>query len=238
MLPQFYNKIAALNISQHSAVHLQPVESLDFAKSGNAIHLQVTEFGKALSAYPIVFVGEGEQLWAAALTGLTKQQNLFINDAGQWSDDYVPAYVRRYPFVIANIDKGQSTVCIDESYRGFNTDGQGEALFTEAGEHSDYLKQTITFLQDFEQAAVKTKFFCQQLVEFDLLEPMAAKVEPANAERDEVVLQGFQVISRAKLADLSADSLKQLNDNGILELIYYHLASLSQFDALLARYNR
>ncbi len=237
MLPQFYQKIAALNASQHSAIHLQPVERFDFAKSGNAIHLQVSEFAKAMSAYPIVFVGEGEQLWAAALTGLSKARNLFIDDQGQWSEDYVPAYVRRYPFVIANIDKGQAAVCIDEAYSGFNRDGQGDALFTEDGKHSEHLKQTITFLEDFEQAAVKTQFFCQQLVEFDLLEPMAAKVEPANAEREEVVLQGFQVISRQKLANLPAERLKQLNDNGVLELVYYHLASLNQFDALLARYN-
>jgi hypothetical protein len=238
MLPQFYNKIAALNVAQHGAVHMQAVDNHEFAGASNVIHLQVTEFCKALSTYPIVFIGEKDQLWAAALTGLSKEKNLFVDDKGAWSDDYIPAYVRRYPFVIANIDKGKSTVCIDESYSGFNNDGQGEALFTSDGEHSDYLKQTITFLQDFEQAAVKTEFFCQQLMAFDLLEPMSAKVEPKNDQREEVLLQGFSVVSREKLAKLPADTLKQLNDNGILELIYNHLASLEQFDALLARYNR
>lgn len=238
MLPQFYSAIAALNVRQHQAVHIEPPKNQAFAKKGNVIHLQIEEFAKALSEYPIVFIGEGEQLSPAALTGLGEAQNLFVDDNDIWAAGYIPAYVRRYPFVIANIDKGQSTVCIDEAYDGFNTDGQGEALFTDEGEHSDYLNQTIDFLQDFEQAAQRTRFFCQQLNELDLLEPMSAKVEPSNKDRKEVVLQGFQVISRQKLTNLDAQTLKQLTENGVLELIYYHLASLSQFDALLDRYNQ
>jgi hypothetical protein len=238
MLPQFYHKIAALNVKHHSNLYIEPVSQLAFAKSANAVHLQVSEFGKALSAYPIVFTGEKEHLFAAALTGLDKDQNLFVDEDGQWQQGYVPAYVRRYPFVIANKEKDLATVCIDESYDGFNTDALGESLFTSKGEHSAYLKQTITFLEDFEKASVKTQYFCQQLLEYDLLEPMSAQILPTNKQQKQVSVKGFSVVSRDKLAKLSAEQLKTLHDNGVLESIYRHLSSLEQFSGLLARYNR
>lgn len=252
MLPQFYQKIATLNAKQHGGLSLQMPERFDFATGGNVIHLQVWEFVKALSTYPIVFVGEGEQLFARALTGLGEAQNLFIDEAGAWSAAYIPAYVRRYPFIIANIAEGKSTVCIDQDYAGFNREGKGEALFTEQGEQSEFLKQQVAFLKDFEQASAQTRLFCQQLNELDLLEPMSAQIQPkaqpkaqpdaqSEASSDNeapFVVQGFRVVSREKLGKLSAETLKQLNDNGALESIYRHLASLEQFEALLVRYNR
>lgn len=238
MLPQFYNKVTALNVAQHKALHVKPVKSLLFASESDAIYLQVSEFRKALSTYPIVFIGELENLRPLALTGLGNKKNLFVEPEGDWSGVYIPAYVRRYPFVIANVEENKSTVCIDESYMGFNNDGIGEPLFKQDGKHSEFLTKTLTFLEDFEKANTETRFFCQQLVSLDLLEPMKAKIEPNNEKRNQVLLQGFNIVSREKLAELPTEILKQINNNGVLELIYNHLASLEQFEALLARYNR
>ena len=35
------------------------------------------------------------------ILGGEKDQNLYLDDAGKWTARYIPAFVRRYPFVFA-----------------------------------------------------------------------------------------------------------------------------------------
>jgi hypothetical protein len=65
--------------------------------------------------------------------------NSFVGDSGQWrSNTYVPAFIRRYPFVLAQSDNDEFKVCFDEAYAGWNEE-EGRELFAESGENSPYL---------------------------------------------------------------------------------------------------
>ena len=42
---------------------------------------------------------------------------LFVNEAGKWLGKYVPAFLRRYPFVFSSNDEGKNfTLCIDGKF--------------------------------------------------------------------------------------------------------------------------
>ena len=167
-----------------------------------------------------------------ALLGLKKNQNLFVDNAGKWIADYVPAYARRYPFILAIPDpkKNQYTVCIDESYPGFNTAKEGQPLFNAKGEDGPVLKQAVDFLKDYQSHVRLTEAFCKNLADMEILEPMQANVSMKSGQK--FAIAGFQAVSRAKLKELAPKKLVDLAKSDQLELIYCHLQSLSNINNL------
>jgi hypothetical protein len=236
MLPQFYNKASVLNSKQHQNLSLKPISDLSFAAKSNVLFIQANEFTKAMSAFPIVFVGSDEKLAPVVLTGVQQNQNLFVDSTGKWRGEYLPSYIKRFPFIMADGKDDQVVVCIDDSYEGFNENGEGHRLFDDNHQPSQFLKGAIQFLEHFEQSYSETRFLAKTLQELDLLEPLKAEFKPKDPNQGMITVEGFQVVSREQLAKLSGDQLADLRDKGVLELIYHHLGSLKIFDKLLAIY--
>jgi len=230
MLPMFYKSVSAVSLTNHQDACVEPYESFGFAAESNAIAVGISEFAHALSSYPIIFVEAESALLPMVVTGLRDKQNQFVTAEGSWQGAYIPAYVRRYPFVVAEGLDGVLTVCVDEGYPGFNREGRGESLF--AGEQqTPYLIKVTGFLQDYEREMLVTKQFTQCLKELELLEDSQAIIE--RPEQDKSAVGGFKVVSRERLNQLSAGQIQQLQQSGYLELIYQHLISLQQFSVLL-----
>src|SRR5580765_904992 len=99
-----YQSPLALNRERHRDIRLQsgPI-GYRFAHDLNSVPLTTAEFGLVARDYPIVFAGEGNDVsLPAALLGLSANSNLFVDDSGAWiADHYIPAFLRRYPFVSA-----------------------------------------------------------------------------------------------------------------------------------------
>ena len=115
-LPVFYKKVVPLNKEVHSELYIEGIDSYQHTKETNSVYIAAVEFIQAAREYPIVFaVGPDEKLFPVVLLGLEKNKNLFVDKAGKWMADYIPAYVRRYPFILATTDTKNSnfTVCID-----------------------------------------------------------------------------------------------------------------------------
>src|SRR4051812_28210580 len=130
----FYERAIALNRERHQKLRIEPAQNhFAFAAKTNAMLLASTELAEAARDYPIVFVGqEGGPFSLAALVGLRNNENLLVDKSGMWeTGTYVPAFARRYPFVLAEgDDQSVLTVCVDETYTGLNED-RGEPLFDE-----------------------------------------------------------------------------------------------------------
>ena len=237
-LPLFYKKVVPLSKEQHSKLYLEPLEGYGFTKETNSIYIAAIEFPKAANSYPIVFgTDSAEAVFPVALLGLKANQNLFVNNRGKWQTDYIPAYARRYPFILATPDgeNGNFTVCIDEGYTGFNTAKEGQPLFDKKGEQSEILNQAVDFLKDYQTHVQLTTLFCKNLVELDLLEPMQANIEMQSGEK--YAVGGFKCVNREKLKALPADKLAALVKSDQMELIYAHLHSLSNVNVLLSKLN-
>lgn len=233
--PLFYKKVTPLTKERHGNWFLKAETDYKFAAGTNCVYLAAVEFARALREYPIVFGRGGDgNVFPVALLGLKQDQNLYLTEEGYWQALYVPAYVRRYPFVLAEDPDGENfTVCIDEAYPGFNQDRQGDALFMENGEQAPILEQSVEFLKGYQAQIAETAKFCKALDHLGLYDPMQANVKTYSGE--EFALTGFLVVDRSRLKALAPERLAELVRQDYLELIYAHVQSLSNVNTLIDR---
>ena len=102
-LPLFYKELVPLSSIDHADFHARPLDSAAFLVDQHAVPLTSDEFVSACRHYPIVF-SAGDNPVPLALMGLNEGVNTFFDDEGKLIDQvYVPAYIRRYPFILAKL---------------------------------------------------------------------------------------------------------------------------------------
>jgi len=232
MLPMFYKQLTAVSSATHTDLKIE-ITGYRFAVSANVIPVGISEFSQLLFLYSIVFIKADTGYTPVAVVGTDTGQNLFVNNDGDWLVPYMPAYVRRYPFMVASVSEQSQalTVCIDETYPGCNREGRGEALFNQDKSQTDYLQKVSQFLQQFELDSRRNQVFTARLAALDLLESIEVTFTAQGAESGRK-LDGFFVINRERLKQLDQSDVQELHQTGALELIYQHLASLFRFSNL------
>lgn len=235
---QFYTSPEPLSREAHGGLAVQQLERpFAFAAGGHVVPLTVAEFGFAAVSYPIIF-GGGEQM-PLAVMGINTGENMFIKDGTYVVGAYVPAYTRRFPFVLA-ADEAQSrlVVCIERGADIFcdKSKAGSQALFNADGEPSTYTQNAIKFCEDFETERRRTEAFIAMLKELDLFHVREATYQQPNPDGTftQVKLAEYFAVSEDKLNALSAEKLAELRDSGALEKIYNHLTSLVGWDRLIA----
>lgn len=229
-----YEQPVGLHRERHRNLRVGPsAQRYAFARGTNSVLLAASELPQASLHYPCVFVTTDDGPAMAALLGLRDQENLFVDAAGDWQCDcYVPAFVRRYPFVLAQAPGASDcTVCIDESYPGLN-EIDGERLFDAAGRDSPWLDQAKRFLIQFRQEMEASRGFAQRLTELGLLVERAIDYPLAGRSAS---LSGSLVVDEPRLLALPAQEVEALFRPGWLGLIYAHLASLALLPNLALR---
>lgn len=231
----FYAKAVALNRERHQnlKIELQADHFLVSART-NSVLLARGEFADASRDYPIIFVGqEGGPFSCAALVGLNDRENLFVGGDGLWETGaYIPAFIRRYPFVLAGADDAESfTVCIDEAYEGLS-EKKGRELFKEDGSESDYLTSVVEFLKLFHLEMKATAAFASEMAELKLLVPKVVTIERDGQSK---TLDGFWVIDETALNALDDEQTLKLVRSGSMGSIYVHLLSLKNVNHLANR---
>lgn len=238
----FYDNIVALNRERHADLRLKPANGdCSFAANSHFMPLAGTEFYQAAADYPIVFAGDESEPTPVALLGLREGHNAFVNTDGRWRNGtYVPAFVRRYPFVLARGEEGEQdnlTVCVDESYQGFTREeGEGEALFDSEGNQTPMLEKSVGFLQQYLAESERTRTFVKRLVELDML--VRRDVQITDAEGNSYVLRDFRVIEPKKLDELDDETVVELHKSGFLGWIHAHLVSMSRLERMPATINQ
>jgi hypothetical protein len=234
----FYSKPEPLSAETHAKIGLRRIDRpFAFAASSHVVPLTVTEFPQAALSCPIIFAGERYQ--PLAVMGINSNQNLFVTEEGYFQPGvYVPAYVRRYPFVLAGDEaREKMVVCIDRDAPMIG-DLPDVALFDAAGQPTDYTKGCIEFCNNFEVEIRRTESFVNLLKDLDLFETRQANHTPANpdgtpAGPPQLVAEYFAV-SEDKLKALPDEKIRDLINTGALQQIYAHLNSLGGWDRLIA----
>ncbi len=226
-----YGKVVPVNKKMHADLSVKAGDDFEFARTVNSVPLMAVEFQSAATVYPIVFAGDGDKVVPVVVLGARAQENAFLSREGKMDADYIPAFLRRYPFVFSSSDDGKNfTLCIDEGYSGCNKEGRGERLFDADGEQTQYLKSIVDFLQHYQAHHARTEDFCKKLIELNLLETMGAQITPVGGQQ--ITLSGFKTINRERLKALSGEQLRELAQADLLELIYIHLQSIRNFTAI------
>lgn len=229
-----YESAVPLSPTRHGAVWFEPQLDYGFSADINAVPLMAVEFQRAAAEYAIVFAADGGDTLPAAVLGVRPERNLYLSADLQWKANYIPAFIRRYPFVFSASAEGRTlTLCIDESYPGLNREGRGTRLFGDDGRPSAQVEQVLRFLQEFHAHFERTKRFCKRLKDLGLLEPMRALIPTPQGAK--LSLGGFMTVSRERLRALDGETLTSLVRGDELELLYLHLYSLRNFNSVKTR---
>jgi len=230
-----YETPIPVSSARHADASFDPSKNYAFTASINAVPLMAVEFQRAAAEFAIVFAQVGADILPAAVLGVRGEQNLYLSEDAQWRAKYVPAFIRRYPFVFASSEDQQTlTLCIDETCPGFNREGRGQRLFGDDGKPSAYVEQVMKFLQEYQSHFERTRVFCRQLKDLSLLEPMQATVTTPTGTKQG--LGGFLGVKRERLRDLDGETLSKLARTDELELLYLHLHSLRNFNEVTDRF--
>jgi hypothetical protein len=229
----FYERIEALNSEQHQQLRYQRSDPPHaFARDTGTVPLAGVEIPDACRDYPIVFAGPKESLGPVAILG-SGQRNVFVARYGHWETGlYVPAFVRRYPFVLAQQEGGEDlTVCIDAAYPGLSTEA-GEPLFDADGEKTPFLQRTVQFLAEYNAEVERTKAFTARLQELGLLTRRDMQITGAGGTAR---LRGLAVPDEEAVDALTADQRSQLDADGHLMWLHALLISQRNYEKIAVR---
>lgn len=226
-----YETAVPVNPGRHGQWSIEVGGDYAFCRNVNSVPLMQVEFSRAASEYPIVFSGEMDSLMPIVVLGIRSNENIYLTEQGTWDAKYVPAFVRRYPFVFSASDDGNTfTLCIDEVFAGCNQDGRGERIFDEEGKPTPYVQNVLNFLQGYQAEFKRTQEFCKKLRDLDLLESLQAQVSLPSGQL--FSFSGFMGVNRERLMSLSGEKLAELAKSGELECAFLHLHSLQNFERI------
>ena len=231
-----YDKVVPVTREAHGKLSLKPTGSYEFARQTNSVPLVVGEFGLTAMNYAIVFGQAADGAIPAAILGARDAENVFVAADGSWSAPYIPAFIRRYPFVGALDEAAQKmVVCID---RGSSLwiEGGGDVPLFENGQATEFTKSCIEFCSQFDADRRQTDIFIKLLNDLDLFETRQTSFTPRTpdglAGEPQVVAEFFG-ISEERLKALPVEKFAELHANGALGQVYAHMISLFGWDRLI-----
>ena len=234
-LPLFYKDLAPLNSRDHSSWKSRSTDKAPWLVGQHAVPLTVEEFPQAQRHFPIIF-SAGENPVPLALMGLNEGVNVFFEDDGTLTGPaYIPAYARRYPFLLAKLtpDAQELSLCFDPSTDLIGAFDEGLPLF-DGEQPSESCKATLDFCEQFEQAGQRTGAFIEELTKHKLLMDGEVAIQQEGSDQP-FIYRGFQMVDETKLRDVRGDVLRTWNQNGLLALIYAHLFSLELMREIFGR---
>ena len=235
-LPLFYKDLLPLNSKSHGDWKVRGFDDATFLKETHAIPLTVDEFVDAQRNYPIVFTSQDNPL-PIALMGLNEGVNTYIGDDNRLEQGiYVPAYIRRYPFILAKLNQGsdEMSLCFDPESGVVGKDGEGQALF-DGTEPTEYTQSVLEFCKRFEESGQRTKAFVDELAALDIMMDGEIAITRNDMPDKPFVYRGFKMVDEKKLRDLPTETVEKLHKNGMLLLIHAHLFSMNLMRTVFER---
>ena len=234
-LPLLYRELVPISQQEHATWRYKSNDSGKFLSTEHAVPVTVEEFAIVQRFYPIIF-SSGDQPVPLALMGLNEGVNTFIDDEGKMIQEaYVPAYVRRYPFLLAKLrpDTDELSLCVDPTSGAIGAYDEGDMIF-DGDQPSEATKGILAFCEQFEQAGQRTGAFMEELKALDILMEGEVSIQ-TDEQTPPFVYRGFQMVNEEKLRDLRGDQLRKMSQSGMLPLIHAHLFSLAIMREIFGR---
>ena len=226
-----FKKIEALSREKHQELRFAKATTFTYAREALNAPLSASEFAMAGRFYPIVFPTDGTA--PMALFALNQKSNLYVDGDGNWKVPYVPAHIRRYPFILAslpqeNAEEKNQALCIDTGAPHFAS-GEGDPLFTANGDPADITESAMKFLNNFQAELSVTHTLCRELEEQKILVERKVTIERGGQH---TAVGGFRSVDLEKLNALDDAVLARWVRNGLIRLINAHVDSLAHLKLL------
>lgn len=226
------SSVVFLSSHDHRDLKLISKRFFPHAKNHHMCYLLVHEFPQAALNFPIVFIKDEDtgQFKPVAMFGFKEGENVFYEEP-QWNSTYIPANIRRHPFLMSPKTENDQdwSICIDKDSEHLSTK-DGEALFDSEGKPSQQLEDVKVFLADFIEKDHLTTAFTKQLASLDLFKQNSLVITESNGEQ--VKVNGVYSIDEEKLNDLSDSDYLMLKKRGFIGPIYTHLTALGQMERI------
>ncbi len=231
----FYKNPQPLSKDRHAQHGVKQVaKPFEFMADQHFMPLTAPEFGAAAASMPIIFAGEDRS--PLAVMGIRQNENLFVTDGVYEQDFYMPAFARRYPFVLAGDQANDRfVVCVDEDAECVVGKGAEQPFFA-GDDTSNFTKEAFQFLQNFERDRQATQVMIDTFKELDLFESKEMNFQGVNPDGTPAPRQkiaDYFAISEEKLKSLPADKTKEFVDNGYMAVANAHLISLGNWQRLV-----
>ena len=228
--PPLYSSPVPVSASRHHSLCLLPAFSFGFTDDVTSLPLTGAEFPSASRTYPIVFTPQSP-FSPVCILGIRDSGNLFVDEAGQWrSGAYLPAYVRRFPFLLMATRRAADGAGSESS--GRLSSDQGDRLF-EHRQPTPFLNQTLTFCADFNRQWDESLDMVRAFHDAGILVEEDSEVE--LSESQSLKLGGFLIVDETRLNDLGNDVFAQWRARGWLPALDAHLASRHNWADLAQR---
>lgn len=220
-----FNNAITLNTVAHAKKAVKKYDDFSFARDVTSAPLGWSEIQKASRSHPVVFTSEGP-LVPVALLGFTRDESVCVDEHGNWNGSYVPAHIRRYPFVLGDTDEGtEFTIMVAEE--ALTEETEDRRLFSDSGEEGEVVKSAREFLISFQKEILRAEKLCSGLREQDVLVDRSLHLKQDGKSSGTV--QGVQIVDKERLDELPDTILAEWVRSGLMELITLHLNSISNY---------
>jgi hypothetical protein len=232
-LPPMYSAVEALSAARHGSLRLKRPDGFAHASGLSSIILGASEVPTAARDYPVVFSDRDSDSMPYAVTGYAEGVNLHVDAEGAWrKDSYVPAYVRRYPFIFIEGEGGQRlTLAIDPAAPVFSLE-EGAPLYESDGKPSATAQGALAFCRAYKAEMDRTRELVRQIIQSGITVSRRADVTLPGGRR--AAVGGFRIVDEALLGGLPDEEFLALRRTGALTLVYCHLMSMAAWRNLLA----
>ncbi len=233
----FYRRPEPLSLDRHRNLGVKQIAApFSFLRSAHAVPITVSEFGVVATCYPIIFVGQEKT--PLAVMGVRQNENEYVDAAGVPDPDaYLPAFVRRYPFVFAaDNTSDRLLLCIDRE-AAMVSETPDVPLF-EGDQPSQFTQDAIEFCKEFERQRRATMEFVELIENAGLFEQKSVSFTPRDAQGNAGASQkiaDYWAISEEGLNALPDEKFLELKNTGALAAMYAHMVSLMNWQRVIQR---
>lgn len=220
--PPLYSNPAPVTAGRHNKMRLLPAYSFGYAREVTSLPLTAVEFQTASRCYPIVFTPQAP-MSPVCIVGIKDSGNLFIDQAGQWRPGaYIPAYIRRFPFLLMSDPESKRMVLGVEESSGRLSEDRGDKLFDNR-QPTPFLNEALTFCADFNRQWEDSLAMLRAFQDAGILVEDDREIE--LGETQSLKLGGFLIVDERRLSEVSEGVFLAWREKGWLAPLYAHLAS-------------
>lgn len=227
-----------LDTKKHRNTRIITKRGAEFGENMHCVPVIADELRHLVLEYPVCLIKDNNtgKFGLYALHGLEPGENLFLH-GDEWNATYIPLHIKRQPFTVGVTGKDgdkptpENTVLTIDMDNTRVQESEGEALFDDKGNATEYLKGVSNLLQGLIPGIIKTDAFIDTLAEHDLIESVQLTVSFADGE--EKKFDGLYTINEDNLQELSGELVQEFHQKGYLQACNLLLASIGNVQKLI-----